>query len=105
MKNYLTDNELDKMELIIGREISHLRKKKGLTGEQLGLLLGVSQQQVSRYERAETKLAISMLCTIVNLLDISLPNFFERIFSKMENDNQSFHQHSAFKLECHDLIY
>lgn len=35
----------------IGEFIRMIRIKKGLTGAELGKLIGVSQQQISRYER------------------------------------------------------
>ncbi|MEY0874462.1 helix-turn-helix domain-containing protein, partial [Providencia manganoxydans] len=38
---------------IVGREIRKRRKHLGLSGIELANLVGVSQQQISRYERGE----------------------------------------------------
>lgn len=85
MENYIliSNYELSEMELSIGREIRCLRKKNGMSGEKLGLLLGVSQQQISRYESAKSKVTINTLFTILNLFNVSLVRFFERVFTGM----------------------
>ncbi|MEY0838736.1 helix-turn-helix domain-containing protein [Providencia alcalifaciens] len=46
-KNFIVKN----INLEIGDFIRKTRLKNGLTGAQLGKLVGVSQQQISRYER------------------------------------------------------
>ena len=56
----------------IGRFIAQLRKERGLTQEQLGGLLGVSQRTVSRWETGRNMPDISMLTALCAQLDISV---------------------------------
>ena len=60
----------------IGRQIAKLRKKKGLTGEKLGEILGVSPQAISKWENGKClpetmllpELAKVLGCTVDTLL-------------------------------------
>lgn len=52
----------------VGNQISRLRKAVGLTQEGLAGLLGVSQQQVGKYERGENRLSHTRLEEIHRLL-------------------------------------
>lgn len=42
---------------VIGRKITYYRKMKGISLDELASLIGVSQQQQSRYERGLIELA------------------------------------------------
>ncbi len=52
----------------VGQQISRLRKAAGLTQETLASKLGVSQQQVGKYERGENRLSHTRLEEIHRLL-------------------------------------
>lgn len=52
----------------VGQQISRLRKAAGLTQEGLAGRLGVSQQQVGKYERGENRLSHTRLEEIFHLL-------------------------------------
>lgn len=54
----------------IGALILTLRKDRGMTREQLAEGLGVSYQQVCKYERAESRVAASRLVAIAGLLGV-----------------------------------
>lgn len=53
MKTSRKPDEHDKAE---GRELALLRRAAGLTQEQLALLLGVSPNQIGKYERGQSRL-------------------------------------------------
>ena len=53
----------------IGKFISELRKEKGLTQEQLGERLGVTQKTVSRWENGRNMPDIAMLPILCEELD------------------------------------
>ena len=59
-------------QLKIGFFLSTVRKEKGLTQEQLGERLGVSQKTVSRWETGRNMPDISMLPVICDALDINI---------------------------------
>ncbi|EKT60740.1 helix-turn-helix domain-containing protein [Providencia burhodogranariea] len=46
---------------IVGKEIRKRRKKLGLSGIELAELIGISQQQISRYERGECNITLENL--------------------------------------------
>ncbi|NHM28886.1 MULTISPECIES: helix-turn-helix domain-containing protein [Desulfofundulus] len=60
----------------VGERIRELRKRYGLTASELGELLGVSQAQVSRYEKGQNEIPLSTLERFCTILGITLPEFF-----------------------------
>ncbi|WP_109400749.1 helix-turn-helix transcriptional regulator [Proteus sp. TJ1640] len=70
---------------IIGKYIKKARINKSLSGEQLGLLLNVSQQQISRYENAETSVNIETLYVILQTLDKNWEDFYYHVIREYEN--------------------
>lgn len=70
--NSRVNYNLDFIDSVVGKFIRRERKKKGLSGYDLSLLIGVSQQQISRYERGTCKLSMGMILFILNKLNVSL---------------------------------
>lgn len=58
----------------ISKQISTLRKAKGLTQNELGERVGVSFQAVSKWERGETLPDISLLPDLAKILETSIDN-------------------------------
>lgn len=56
----------------IGKFISENRKRKGLTQEQLGELLGVTNKTISRWENGNYMPDLSLLIPLSETLNISL---------------------------------
>ncbi|QXX85182.1 helix-turn-helix transcriptional regulator (plasmid) [Providencia sp. R33] len=56
----------------IGIKIKKLRKGKGLTAEELGRFLGVSQQHVSRYERGVSLVNIDILIKLSFIFKVTI---------------------------------
>ena len=61
MKNSVSAN--------IGGKIKKIRKSAGISGVELSHKLGVSQQQVSRYELGQSAMTIDTVIMIANILD------------------------------------
>lgn len=70
----------------IGREIAHFRKRLSMSGKELGERLGLSQQQVSRYERGVCHINVDTLIIILNVLDVSWEHFFKAVFIRLKDD-------------------
>ncbi|MBQ0634217.1 helix-turn-helix transcriptional regulator, partial [Proteus mirabilis] len=51
------------------------RKEVGLTGQDLAIILNVSQQQISRYENGTTNITVTLLNKILMILDSSWSEF------------------------------
>ena len=60
----------------VGLEIKRIRKEYGYSGTKMALLLNISQQQYSRYERGESQLTIAALFRISNALNYPICAFF-----------------------------
>lgn len=61
----------------IGLKIRDRRKELGLTQEKLAEILGITYQQLQRYENGTSYLNTDRLQAISNALDVSIPYFFE----------------------------
>ena len=71
-----------KADHLIGKRIQMRRKEVGLTADQLSENIGISQQQLLRYERGDNKINISHLMLIAQALDTPLNWFFLDCCSK-----------------------
>ncbi|EFA6874535.1 helix-turn-helix transcriptional regulator [Escherichia coli] len=69
----LAVTEADKL---IGKRIQQRRKESKLTAASLSEKIGVSQQQLSRYERGTNKINVSHLIDIAAYLDTPISWFF-----------------------------
>lgn len=69
----------------VGALIRKLRKEKRMSGVDLGAELGISQQQISRYENATSEISVSTLINILAVFNITPAEFFARI-SDTEHD-------------------
>ena len=58
----------------VGRQISDLRRAKGLTQAELGERLGVTYQAVSKWERAETLPDTAILPELAKVLETTVDN-------------------------------
>lgn len=68
----------------LGVEISRLRRERSLTGKELGKLIGVSQQQISRYENGVCDMPFITLCKLLHSLNVSLDDFFYLVSSELK---------------------
>lgn len=65
----------------VGYFIRYKRKDLNMTGKTLGIMLNVSQQQISRYEKGITKINITLLNDILIILGVSWDEFLSFIRS------------------------
>ena len=70
------------INFIVGQNIRDLRHRNGLTTKMLAKMLGVSQQQLSRYERGVNKIDVSVVFKIISIFHVS----YEYLFPETEND-------------------
>ncbi len=62
--------------IVVSEKIKEYRKENHLTQEELGMLLGVSAQAISKWERKECYPDITFLPDIASLLCCSVNDFF-----------------------------
>ncbi|HEF8771264.1 helix-turn-helix domain-containing protein [Providencia manganoxydans] len=70
----------------IGSFLKKARKSQSLTGHQLGRLMQVSQQQISRYERGESGINIETLDVMLDILGKSWSEFFFSVMINYSDD-------------------
>ena len=68
---------------IIGNKITYYRKMKGMSLHELAIIVGVSEQQQSRYERGINRINLDRLNEYANIFGVELAHFF--ILNEKEN--------------------
>lgn len=59
----------------IGKKLKQLRKERGITTKVLGRYIGVSQQQISRYELGINHINIDALAKFSELFQVPISSF------------------------------
>ncbi|MBO1929170.1 helix-turn-helix domain-containing protein [Providencia hangzhouensis] len=67
---------------IIGNKITYYRKMKGMTLENLSNIVGVSEQQQSRYERGINRINIDRLYHYSKIFEIDIMAFLFSILGR-----------------------
>src|SRR5215475_7768604 len=67
-------NAVDKK---LGQRVRSRRLEIGMSQEKLAELLGITFQQVQKYEKGINRIAASRLFDIANAMDVSIATFFE----------------------------
>ena len=77
-------NDLEQnADLHIGQKIACMRKAKNMSQGELSLRIGVSYQQIQKYEKARNRISASRLYLICSVLDIDISEFFADIKTKI----------------------
>jgi len=63
----------------VGRRVRERRREIGMSQEKLGNVLGVSFQQIQKYENGTNRVSASRLWDITEALEVDLAYFFEGI--------------------------
>lgn len=65
------------VDRLVGLRITTLRKARGLSQTALGAAVGVTFQQVQKYEKGQNRVGAGRLSEIARLLDVPVSAFFE----------------------------
>ena len=83
----------------IGKRICVLRKNKGLSREELAFRVGISHQQLFKYEIGENRITVDRLIAIALALDLKIINFFPaNEFGKKISGSSTFQNEKEIKL-------
>jgi len=74
-KKIKTKNGPDDRDRLIGQRVKAYREIKGLNQTELGEKIGVTFQQVQKYENGKNKVGVSRLFDICDILNVSVMNF------------------------------
>ncbi|WP_413492398.1 helix-turn-helix domain-containing protein [Morganella psychrotolerans] len=91
-KRLIVKREMEIILKLIGNELSRIRKSKKISGTELGEMIGISQQQMSRFERGYTRMDLGTMVCILYQLDISLFQFFFEIMEILKTNEPSMHE-------------
>uniref|UniRef100_UPI003F493D44 helix-turn-helix domain-containing protein n=1 Tax=Ensifer adhaerens TaxID=106592 RepID=UPI003F493D44 len=73
MSDPRSPNEVD---LTVGRNVRRIRNMLGMSQEALGVKLGLTFQQVQKYEKGTNRISASKLVAISHALDCSIAQLF-----------------------------
>ena len=77
----MSDSKLpSRIDRLIGQRLRWRRKELRLTQEQLGETLGLTFQQVQKYEKGVNRISAGRLYEISSVLDIPVLYFYEGTF-------------------------
>ncbi len=71
MADRADQNGPDPIDVAVGLRLRTLRKAKGMSQEQLGRSLGITFQQIQKYERGTNRISASMLVKSARALDVA----------------------------------
>lgn len=77
------------LQVAAGILIKKLRCELGISGAKLGHLIGISQQQVSRYESGTCDLSLSYTEAFANALGLTLWQFMDELFEIIYAENEA----------------
>ena len=79
---------------LIGNYLKSKRIEYGMTGAQVGKLLQVSQQQVSRYENGINTISLDLVLLFLDKLDLSIESFFLYLLKEIDTELNNIHDES-----------
>ena len=71
----------------VGKNLRVLRLAKGLSQTELGDALGVSFQQIQKYEKGTNRLSAAALCQIAEILQVPILSFFKGVADEEPAEN------------------
>lgn len=77
------------IDIHVGSRIRLRRTMLGMSQEKLGDSLGITFQQVQKYEKGANRVGASRLQHIAEILNVPIPFFFEGSPGSLEDDSQA----------------
>ena len=90
-KTLLSQEQWDHYEHLIGMSLRENRKKLGLSQEELGEMVGLSYQQIQKYERGINRMSLSRGLMCAQAMNVPFCFLYKTAYGAMLGDN-SGHQ-------------
>lgn len=84
----------DPIDIHVGQRVKIKRKSIKMTQQELGAVLGLTFQQVQKYERGANRISASKLFVIAETLGVSISYFFDDMVG-IEDKDTAFAEESA----------
>ncbi len=75
------------VDIQVGRKVRQCRWLVGMSLQALAERIGVSYQQLQKYERGENRISISRLWEIARVLEVPMAHFLEELDGQVPNGN------------------
>lgn len=97
---------MNNITLIVGQKIRALRVEHSLTTRQLADLIGMSQQQMSRYERGGNNICVETLYKLSLVFKCNIDCFFSDVpaYPYLFEDTDCYNDTLAMIDSCFDKI-
>ncbi|MCH8188327.1 MAG: helix-turn-helix transcriptional regulator [Proteobacteria bacterium] len=76
----------DEIDIEIGRRLRQARVAAGLTQTELGVRLGISFQQIQKYEKGRNRIGGGRLYKIARILGVKITYFFDGVEHLLDAD-------------------
>ncbi len=83
-----TEHTADPVDVTVGTRIRLTRKMRNISQQALAEAIGVSFQQVQKYERGANRVSASMLVRIADTLEVDISDLFGRANARGAIDDQ-----------------
>ncbi len=90
-------------DLVVGANIRKLRAKNGLTLQELGARLGMSHQQIQKYETGSNRVSAGVLYHVARVFCVPVESLFEGDEDEAGQDTAATQLGRARK-KCHVVI-
>lgn len=92
-----SNKEVDTFNKFIGNKIFSLRLGKGISRHELSKSVGVTHQQLQKYEKGENRVSAARLVLIAKALNVIPAYFYEEV--EIANNEELITQHQRMCLE------
>jgi transcriptional regulator with XRE-family HTH domain len=76
----------DEIDVLVGARLREIRSLRGISQEKLGEMLGVTFQQVQKYQCGKNRISASRLYQIAKIFEVPLGYFYEGLEGAQDND-------------------
>ena len=77
---------IDPVDIAVGQRARDLRRAAGLTQQQVASALGVTFQQVQKYEKGANRIAPARLMALAAVTGVPVSTFFAQVEAKVPRD-------------------
>lgn len=75
------------VDIEVGAQLRSIRMMRGVSQTELGTTLGLTFQQIQKYEKGINRISVSKLVEMANVLDVSIIDFFNGV--KLKNNPET----------------
>jgi len=70
------------IDAAVGKNLQNIRALRGVSQSELGSRVGVTFQQIQKYEKGVNRISASKLVEMADVLDVAIADFFDGVSAK-----------------------